>query len=299
MPNAKRIAITGATGLVGTALTAALRARGDEVVPISRSPQPGGIVWDVEQGELPDNALEGIDAVIHLAGAGVADERWTDERKRILRDSRIKSAKMLVDVMRKMANPPRVFLSASGVGYYGAQPGAEVDESAPLGSGFLAEICRDWESAAMDAASVGARVAMARTGVVLAENGGALERMLPPFKLGVGGPIGSGKQRLGWIALDDAVSAYLFLLDNDQTSGPYNFCAPEIVTNKEFATALGKTLDRPAKVPAPKIALKLAFGELVDETLFADQPAVPKRLTEMGFNFQFPTLDAALRHILK
>ncbi|WP_269538885.1 TIGR01777 family oxidoreductase [Cerasicoccus fimbriatus] len=299
MPNAKRIAITGATGLVGTALTTALRARGDEVVPISRSSQPGGVVWDVEQGELPDNALEGIDAVIHLAGAGVADERWTDERKRILRDSRIKSANMLVDVMRKMAKPPSVFLSASGVGYYGAQPGAEVDESAPLGQGFLAEICRDWESAAMNATSVGARVAIARTGVVLAENGGALDRMLPPFKLGVGGPIGSGKQRLGWIALDDAVSAYLFLLDNDQASGPYNFCAPEIVTNKEFATALGKALDRPAKVPAPKIALKLAFGELVDETLLADQPAVPKRLTEMGFNFQFPTLDAALRHILK
>ncbi|WP_309397691.1 TIGR01777 family oxidoreductase [Cerasicoccus maritimus] len=299
MPTPQRIAITGATGLVGTALTAALQKRGDTVVPISRSQQPGGIVWDIDSGKLDADTLNGVNAIIHLAGAGVADERWTDERKRVLRESRIKSGQMLVDAMGKIANPPKVFISASGAGYYGPKPGKEVDETAPLGPGFLAEICRDWEATALAAEKHGARVAIARITVVLAANGGALERMLPPFKLGLGGPLGDGKQRLGWITLDDVVAGLIFLLDHDDCQGPYNFAAPEIVSNKEFAQALGNVVNRPAKIPTPRLALKLAFGELVDETLFADAPVVPRRLLDAGFEFNFPKLDAALEHVLK
>ncbi|WP_309387796.1 TIGR01777 family oxidoreductase [Cerasicoccus frondis] len=299
MSNPKRIAITGATGLVGTALCKLLRERGDAVIPISRKQQPGGVVWDVAKGIFPAESLNNVDAVVHLAGAGVADERWTDERKQVLRDSRIQSAQLLVDAMRKVDQPPKVLISASGAGYYGPKPGKETDETAPLGKGFLASICRDWEAAAEEAASVGARVAIARFGVVLSPDGGALERLLTPFKLGVGGPVGDGKQRMGWIALDDAVNGLVFLLDHQDASGAYNFSSPEIVSNKQFAETLGQVLNRPAKVPAPRLALKLAYGELVDETLFADQPTVPRRLLEAGFRFQYPNLDAALGHMLK
>lgn len=298
MSEPRRIAITGATGMVGSALSRLLQERGDEVIPISRSEQPNGVVWDVRKGDLPSKPLEGVDAIVHLAGAGVADERWSDERKRIIRESRVKSCAMLVDAMRKMKSPPTTFISASGVGFYGPAPGQECDESAPLGPGFLADVCREWESAAMKAEEVGARVAIARLGVVLSPDGGALARMLPVFKLGGGGPVGNGKQRLGWIALDDVARAFAFLIDHPEAQGPFNLAAPQIVTNKAFSDELGSALNRPAVVPAPRFALKLAFGELVDETLLADAPAVPKRLQEHGFEFEYPKLDAALKHIL-
>ncbi|GHB99061.1 TIGR01777 family oxidoreductase [Cerasicoccus arenae] len=299
MTNSKRIAITGATGLVGTALNAALRKRGNIVIPISRSSQPEGVVWDLEKGELPTEQLNGLEAVIHLAGAGVADERWTPSRKQVIRDSRIKSAKLLIDTLSKVSMPPKTFISASGIGYYGPKPAQECDESSPLGPGFLADVCREWETAAHRAEEFGARVVIARLGVILSPEGGALARMLLPFKLGLGGPVGSGKQRLGWIVLDDVVRAILFLLDHSQATGPFNLTAPQIITNAAFADTLGKALNRPTKLPAPRFALKLAFGELVDETLLADSPSIPKRLTELGFDFQFPKLDAALRDMLK
>lgn len=298
MSQPRRIAITGATGMVGSALASALQKRGDTVVPISRSEQPGGVVWDIPAGKLPAEPLDGLDAVIHLAGAGVADERWNDERKRVIRYSRVGSAKLLIEKLGNVTSPPKAFITASGIGYYGPDPGRECDESAPLGPGFLADVCREWEAAAMPAEGLGCRVAIARIGVVLSPEGGALARMLPVFKLGGGGPVGSGRQRLGWIALDDVVRGFLFLIDHPEASGPFNFAAPQIVTNKEFTDALGNALNRPTILPAPRFVLKAAFGELVDETLLADCPAVPKRLQELGFDFQFPKLDAALKHLL-
>ncbi|MGE9294942.1 MAG: TIGR01777 family oxidoreductase, partial [Puniceicoccales bacterium] len=294
-----KIAITGATGLVGTELSKQLQTRGDEVVPISRSVVPGGVQWDVEKGELDHAALRGVDAVVHLAGAGVADGRWTDERKRIIRDSRVKSAALLQSAIGKMDSRPSVFVSASGVGFYGPEHDAPVDETAPLGKGFLADVCREWEAAAHQFESLGLRVAVARFGVVLSPRGGALAKMLPPFKLGLGGPVGSGKQRLGWVALDDAVAALIFLIDQAEARGAFNITAPEIVTNAEFANALGKALGKPTKLPAPKFALKLAFGEMAEETLLADTPALPSRLHEQGFSFEYSQLDAALQQVIE
>jgi len=284
--------------MVGSLLCEALRQRGDEVVPISRSKQEGGVQWNVEKGELPIEPLEGVNAFVHLAGAGVADERWSDERKRVIRESRVKSGAMLIEAMKKMKTQPQALVSASGVGYYGPKPGQLCDESAPLGPGFLADVCREWEAAALAAEPLGVRVAIARFGVVLSPDGGALARMLPVFKLGGGGPVGSGDQRLGWVVLDDAVKALLFLLDNREASGPFNVTSPEVVTNSEFSDALGNVLNRPTVLPAPRFALKLAFGELVDETLLADAPAVPTKLKKLGFDFDYPELEAALHHIL-
>ncbi len=295
----RRIAITGATGMVGTALCAALRERGDIVVPISRREQPGGVVWDINRGDMAAEPLEGLDAVIHLAGAGVADKRWSAERKRVIRDSRVKSAQLLCETLAKCQSRPRTFISASGIGYYGPAPEQVCDENAPQGPGFLAAVCREWEAAAMEAESLGARVVIARLGAVLHPKGGALARMLPAFRMGAGGPVGSGRQRLGWIALNDAVSAFLFLLDHSEVMGAFNLTAPQVVTNKEFSNALGKALNRPTVLPAPRFALRLAFGELVDETLLADSPAIPKRLQDCGFTFQFPKLDVALQRLLK
>lgn len=298
MAESKRIAISGATGMVGSALSKLLRDRGDVVIPISRSERPGGIQWDVDKGELPAQPLEGLDAIVHLAGAGIADERWTSERKRIIRESRVKSCDLLTDAMKNIQSPPKRFISASGVGYYGPNPNGECDEDTPPGPGFLADVCREWEAAAMKAEETGANVAIARLGVVLDPEGGALARMLPVFRLGGGGPVGNGKQRLGWVTLDDVARAFQFLIDHPEAVGAFNVAAPQIVTNKEFADALGDALNRPTVLPAPRFALKLAFGELVDETLLADAPAIPKRLLAHGFEFRYPKLDAALKHIL-
>ncbi|MEO0793710.1 MAG: TIGR01777 family oxidoreductase [Verrucomicrobiota bacterium] len=293
-----KVAITGATGMVGRALTKQLEKSGHSVVPISRSVVPNGIQWDLEKMTLDASQLEGVEAVIHLAGSGIAEGRWTAARKKVIRSSRIDSARLLIESIERLKERPKVFISASGVGYYGIKHGEPVDEQAPLGNGFLAEVCRDWEAEAQKAESLGLRVAIARFGVILSPEGGALAKMLPPFKLGLGGPVGSGKQRLGWIALDDAVHALEYLLSTDEAFGPFNLTAPEIVTNSEFASALGNAVGKPAKIPAPAFALKLAFGEMAEETLLADAPIVPARLRDLGFKFAFPKLSPALEHLL-
>jgi len=292
-----RIAITGATGMVGTALSDLLKANGDEVIPISRSNRAGTVPWNIDEQTLDPGALAGLDGVIHLAGSGIAEGRWTTERKREIRDSRVQSARLLVDSIAKLADRPKVFMTASGAGYYGSSHRGPVDEAAPQGTGFLADVCREWEGEARRAESLGLRVVIARLGVVLSPKGGALQKMLPPFKFGLGGPVGSGQQRLGWIALEDAAAALGFLARQADASGPYNLTAPEIVTNAQFAETLGRVLGKPAKLPVPAFALKLALGEMAEETVLADSPVLPKRLLESGFAFRFPELGGALRHV--
>jgi len=300
-PSTLTIAVTGATGLIGTALVTQLRARGHTVRRIlhsQRSAEPGDVVWSADMGPVPPNALAGVDAVIHLAGEPVA-HRWTDDRKRAIRDSRVRSTELLADAVRAMGTKPAVFLSGSAIGYYGDGGDDLVDESSAPGRGFLADVCVDWERAAAPIAAAGVRVVTLRTGVVLSPMGGALERLLPIFRLGGGGPIGSGRQWLSWISLTDHVRAMEHALHTESLHGPANLVAPNPVTNGDFATILGRVLSRPAIIPVPAFALELLYGEMARATLLAGQRVVPKALSAAGFAFETPTLEGALRVELK
>ena len=291
------IAVTGATGLIGTALVTQLRTRGHTVRRVlhsQRSAEPGDVVWSADMGPVPPSALEGADAVIHLAGEPVA-HRWTDDRKRAIRNSRVRSTELLADAVRAMRTKPAVFLSGSAIGYYGDRGDDLLDESSVPGRGFLADVCVDWERAAAPIADAGVRVVMLRTGVVLSPNGGALGRLLPIFRLGGGGPIGSGRQWMSWISLTDHVRAMEHALHTESLHGPVNLVAPNPVTNADFATILGRVLSRPAIVPVPAFALELLYGEMARATLLAGQRVVPKALSAAGFAFETPTLEGALR----
>jgi uncharacterized protein (TIGR01777 family) len=298
-----RVAVTGATGLIGSKLVAALRERGDEVTVLSRDPAKasaalgvGAEQWDPAGGEAPAAALAGRDGVIHLAGEPIA-QRWTAAAKERIRDSRVTGTRNLVAGLRAAEPRPRVLLSASGMDYYGARGDEEIDESAPPGEGFLAAVCVAWEAAAQEAAALGLRVAIARTAVALDPDGGALAKMLPPFKLGVGGPVAGGRQWMPWIHVDDIVGIYLAALDGEQWSGPVNAATPTPVTNAEFSKALGRALHRPAVVPVPGFALKLLYGDMA-EVVTTGRRAVPKRPLELGYAFRHPDLDEALRSAL-
>ncbi|HEX2780512.1 MAG TPA: TIGR01777 family oxidoreductase [Gemmatimonadaceae bacterium] len=291
-----RIAITGATGFLGRALVARLAARGHSPVPITRHRDGAGrdaILWDPERGELHPQALAGIDAVVHLAGENLA-QRWTDEAKRKIRDSRVKSTELLARTIAAMERAPRTWLSGSAVGIYGDRGDELLDESSPRGQGFLADVATAWENATAGAKRGDVRIVHLRTGLVLDESGGALAKMLPPFRLGLGGRIGSGQQILSWIALDDWTRAVEHLLGAGQTSGPVNLVAPTPVSNADFAHALGHALGRPALIPIPETAVRLAFGEMGEATLLASQRVVPTRLLGSGFGFEYETIDAAL-----
>jgi hypothetical protein len=295
-----RIAITGATGLIGSRLVAALKARGDSVVALSRDPERARERLGVEAagpdpatGAAPVAVLSGADAVVNLAGEPVA-QRWSADAKKRIRASRVDRTERLVAALALADPQPGVLVSASAAGYYGDRGPDELDESAPPADDFLASLCVDWERAADGA---GVRVVKVRTGVVLHRAGGALKTMLPPFRLGLGGPIAGGRQYMPWISLDDIVGIYLAALSNDTWSGPVNGSAPASATNAEFSGALGRALKRPALLPIPGFAVKALFGEMAS-VVIASQRMVPRRALELGYEFRHAALEDALRAAL-
>lgn len=297
-----RVLVTGSTGLIGSALVPRLKLQGHEVVRLVRRPPPLGpfeALWDPATGRIDAAAVEGFDAVIHLSGENLAEGRWTEGRRKILRASRIDTTRLLAGALARAARKPRVLISASAVGYYGNRGSETLRESAAAGSDFLATLCREWEAATTPAAEAGIRVVLSRSGLILSAAGGVLPRMLPVFRLGLGGPLGSGAQWLSWIALPDFLRAIEHLLGAESIRGPVNTVSPGPVTNREFARALGRALGRPAALPVPAPALLLLFGDMARETVLGSQRAVPGRLLETGFEFLFPDIGRALAHALE
>lgn len=295
-----KVAITGATGLIGSALDARLTAAGHRVVRlVRRNPDAsrGDVLWDPARGVLDASALDGVQAVVNLAGEPVA-ERWTTDRKRRIRLSRIDATTTLVRAIIAAARPPRVLVSASAIGIYGDRADESLDEAAALGEGFLADVGRAWEAATAPAGERGVRTVIARLGIVLSAAGGALEKMLPPFKLGAGGKLGPGTQWMSWVSLDDVVAAIEFALTTDHVSGAVNVVAPNPVTNAEFTHELGHALHRPALATVPAFALKLAYGEMGEQVLMASQRVYPRALERAGYVFRHPQLADALRSAL-
>lgn len=297
---AMEVALTGASGMVGSALGAFLSTGGHTLRPMVRRAvrDSSEIRWDPEGDELDVAALAGVDAVVHLAGESIAAGRWTDERKRRIRDSRVRGTGLLARRLAESPRPPKVLVCASAIGFYGDRPGEELDEFSASGEGFLAEVCREWEAACQPARDAGIRVVNIRIGVVLSPAGGALAKMLTPFKLGGGGPIGNGRQVWSWISIDDLVGSLHHALVNEDLVGPVNAVAPAPVTNAEFTRTLGRVLRRPAVVPLPKFAARLALGEMADELLLASARVRPRQLEESGYRFDHPELEGALRHLL-
>jgi uncharacterized protein (TIGR01777 family) len=298
-----RVTVTGATGLIGTRLARELRARGDEVTVLSRSPERArealgvdAVAWDPAAGPAPAAALSGRDGIVHLAGENVA-QRWTDKAKARIRSSRERGTANLVAGLRDAGPRPAVLVSSSAVGYYGKHGDERVDEDTPAGDDFLAGVCVAWEREAERAAELGLRVVRLRTGVVLDADGGALQKMLPFFRLGVGGPVAGGDQYLPWVHPDDLVGMTLAALDDDAWSGAINATAPEPVTNGEFSRALGRVIRRPALLPVPGFAMRSLYGDMA-EMVTTGQRAVPARARELGYAHRRPELDAALRSAL-
>jgi uncharacterized protein (TIGR01777 family) len=256
------------------------------------------LTWDPDRGRLEATALAGFDAVVHLAGENIANRRWTAAQKRRIRDSRVEGTRLLCRRLSELPAPPKVLVAASAVGYYGCHPSGVVDEGSPAGTGFLAEVCQAWEASTEPARSTGIRVVNLRLGLVLSRTGGALAKMLLPFRLGLGGKIGSGSQLVSWIAIDDVLGAIDHCLTDERLAGPVNATAPAAVTNAELTRTLGKVLHRPTVFPMPAFAARLAFGEMADELLLSSIRAIPLRLGEHGYMFEFPILEDALRHIL-
>jgi hypothetical protein len=297
-----KILVTGSTGLVGSALLPFLKSQGHEVFRLVRSQAKAGpseIYWDPEQGIDDTARLEGLDGVVHLAGENISEGRWTEEKKARIRDSRVRGTRSLSEALARLAQPPRVLISASAIGDYGNR-GEEImrEESAP-GSDFLARVCREWEAATEPAAQKGIRVVMLRFGVIFSGKGGALAKMLTPFKLGVGGKLGSGRQYMSWITLDDVIGVINHALVNENLRGPVNVVAPNAVTNYDFTKTLGRVLSRPTLFPVPAFAIRLAFGEMGDAALLSSTRVEPARLKESGYTFQHPELESALRQMLK
>jgi len=296
-----KILVSGSTGLIGSALVPFLTQRGHSVLRLVRTrPEPGtpAIQWDATTGALDEAQLEGLDAVVHLAGENVAG-RWTAAKKQRMYDSRVRTTQFLAASLTRLEQPPQVLLTASGTGYYGDCGDKAVDEDSPMGSGFLAGMARDWEAAASPAREAGIRVVHARLGLVLSPQGGALQKMLLPFRLGLGGRLGSGRQYWSWIGINDAVGAIHHALTMPELSGPVNVVAPHSVRNGEFTRMLGRALHRPTPFPVPAFALRLAFGEMADEALLSSTRVQPARLHDSGYAFSRPKLEDALHDLLK
>ncbi|CAM5632703.1 TIGR01777 family oxidoreductase [Streptomyces viridifaciens] len=300
-----RIALTGSTGLIGSALVRSLLADGHQVVRLVRhrsrtGPQPDGstaIGWNPLLGEVDRDGLAGVEAVVHLAGAGVGDRRWSDSYKRDIRESRVYGTETVAVALAALKEPPRVLVSASAVGWYGQTGDRVIDEDSPAGDDFLAEVCLEWEAAARPAERAGIRVVHPRTGMVLSAAGGAGSRLFPLFKLGLGGRLGSGQQYWSYISLADEVAALRFLIDREDLSGAFNLTAPEPATNAELTAAIGRALRRPTPFPVPEAVLKVVLGELAVEVVGSHR-VVPRRLLEAGFRFAHPDLDSAVRAAL-
>lgn len=294
-----RVIVSGGSGLIGTALIRELGAAGHDLTQLVRDrPVDGRIVWNPLEGRLDASAINGADVLVHLSGEGVASGRWTAAKKQSIRDSRVKSTKLLADTIRRVENPPATWLCASAIGYYGNRGDDWIEEDSAPGTGFLADVCREWEEAAASAADAGVRVVNLRFAVVLSPDGGAFRQMMTAFKLGAGGVIGSGKQYISWITLEDAVRAVLHVLENPFVSGPVNLSSPNPVTNRELTKALGRALRRPTILPLPAALARLVFGEMADEMFLASTRVRPRKLVESGFSFNQPNLDAALHAML-
>jgi uncharacterized protein len=296
-----KILISGSHGLVGSALKKSVTYEGHEAFTlVRRAPQSESeIEWHPNRGSLTTTPLEEMDAVVHLAGESIAEGRWTEEKKKRIRDSRVDGTTLLSTALASLERPPKTFVCASAIGYYGNRGDELLTEESAPGDDFLARVCVEWEKATEPAAAEkGIRVVNARFGIILSAAGGALAKMLPPFRMGVGGKVGSGKKWMSWIALDDVIAGIKFAISDESLIGPVNFVAPNPVTNEEFTKTLGKVLSRPTIFPVPEFAARLAFGEMADALLLSSQQVAPRRLNESGCHFEYSDLTSALRHLL-
>lgn len=297
------VVIAGASGLVGRALTRSLEEHGHAVRHLVRREVRDSqreIFWDPAQGQIDADELNGVDAVVNLSGENVAAGKWTAEFKSRLRDSRVQSTSLLARTIAALPHKPRVLCSASAIGFYGVRGEEPLDEESPAGTGFLADLCREWEAANEPASQAGVRVVQLRIGVVMSRDGGALAKMMGPFKAGMGGVLGSGNQYISWVAIDDVVAAIEYVIDHDPIQGAVNLTAPNPVTNRDFTKALGKQLGRPTLVPVPAFALRMMVGrEMADEMLLGGAVIYPRKLTQAGFSFQHPTIESALAAALR
>ena len=295
-----KILITGASGLVGTELQKSFAANGYDLLLASRKEPTDEqhIQWSIEDGFTAPDKLEGIDVVVHLAGENVSGLRWTDDKKKAIHDSRVLGTRNVVDAISKLKNKPKTFVAASAIGFYGERGDEEVTESSSAGDNFLAGVCKEWEAESRRAEDAGIRTVLLRTGIVLSKDGGALSSMLLPFKLGVGGVVGSGKQWMSWISMDDEIAVINYVIDNENIRGAVNAVSPNPVTNHDFTKTLGEVLYRPTILPLPEFAVSMVFGEMGDALLLASTKVLPKRLEDAGFEFKYPEFKAALEHAL-
>lgn len=291
-----RILISGRSGLVGSELSAAFQSQGDQVAALVRNSNRDGVLWDPASGRVDAQAMEGFDGVVHLAGENVADGRWTQAKRARIRDSRVKGTRLLSETLAGLQSKPSFLISASAIGFYGSRGEEACDESAGAGNGFLADVAQEWESATAAAAEAGIRVVHVRIGVVLSRQGGALAKMLPLFRWGLGGRLGSGRQYFSWISLRDLVNVFVFAANNPNVSGPINAVSPQPVTNREFTRVLGQVVHRPTLFPVPAFALRLLLGTMADEMLLGGARVVPQRLKQLGFAYQDAVLEETLKH---
>jgi len=297
-----KILVSGSHGLIGKALISSLTREGNEVLRLVRRERIVGspeVEWDPTRGSIDGQHLEGVDAVVHLAGESIAEGRWDHKKKRRIRESRVQGTKLLTDSLVRLTRPPGIFLSASAIGFYGNRGDEILTETSNKGNDFLSDVCADWENATQPAIGKGIRVVNLRFGVILSTAGGALTKMLPPFRMGIGGRVGSGQQWMSWIALEDVIDAIEFALATDSLTGPVNIVAPNPVRNAAFTKELGAALSRPTLFPIPAFGARLAFGEMADALLLSSQRVDPARLKEHRFEFKYPTLNSALSHALR
>jgi uncharacterized protein len=298
-----RILITGASGLIGTALQKSFKEKGYEMLLASRSEPKAEdeIQWDADTGFAEDDLprLEGLDAAIHLAGESISALRWTDEKKKAIRDSRVHGTRTMIETFARLEKKPKVFISASAIGFYGDRGDDEMTETSSAGDTFLSEVSKEWESESRRAEDMGIRTVLLRNGIVLSKNGGALATMMTPFKLGVGGVVGSGKQWMSWVSLEDVVGIVNYALENENLRGAVNVASPNPVTNEEFTKTLGEVLYRPTFLPLPEFAVNLVFGEMGDALLIDSTKVMPKRLLDAGYKFKYPEIKPALENAVK
>lgn len=301
-----KVIVTGSTGLVGRALVRSLLSDGNSATRLVRggaqefsAPGTKAVHWEPEKGVVDAGELEGHDAAVHLAGESIAEGRWNEEKKRRIRESRVQGTRLLAETLAGLSAKPSVLVSASAIGFYGDRGREALSEESASGEDFLSEVCREWEKATLAASQAGIRVVHLRIGIVLSAEGGGLAKMLTPFKLGVGGRVGSGRQYMSWITLEDLVRIIRRALTDEHLRGPVNVVAPNAATNEEFTKTLGHVLGRPTFLPLPAFAARLAFGEMADALLLSSARVVPARLQEAGYQFQHPELEGALKHVLK